>query len=122
MKTPMDIRDNILELLKKRNISTHKMLVDCGYNTSLINDLKRGQMPAADKIAGMARYLGVSTDFLLGNYAGVDITAEEDIVGELRRILNGTSEKELSDSDKSHLIQFAEMLSKMKESKNDNDR
>ena len=118
MKTPMDIRDNILDLLKKRNISAHKMLVDCGYNTSLINDLKRGQMPSADKIAGMASYLGVSTDFIMGNHTGDDVTADEDIIMELRRLLNGTSTKKLGESDKTQLIQLTEMLLKMRESKN----
>lgn len=120
MKTPSDIRDNILDLLKKRNITAHKMLVDCGYNTSLINDLKRGQMPSADKIAGIANYLGVSTDYIMGNHDGNAVTAEEDIVSELRRILNGTTGEKLSESDKNHLIQFAEMLAKMKKSNNDN--
>lgn len=116
MRTPPEIREYILDMLKKRNLSAHKMLVDCGYNTSLINDLKRGQMPSADKIATIANYLGVSTDFLLGNHGENDFATEEDLISGLRRLFYGTNAQKLSESDKNHIIELAEMLSKIKSS------
>jgi len=117
MRTPQEIREILLDLLKKRNISVNKMLVDCGYNTSLVNDLKKGQMPSADKIAGIAKYLGISTDYLLGNEQP-DFDSEEDFINDLRRMLYGTSSHKLSESDKKHIMDIAEMLSKIKSGEN----
>jgi len=120
MRTPEEIRDNVLDLLKKRNISTNKMLIDCGYNTSLINDLKKGQMPSADKIANIAKYLGVSTDYLMGNEeikdVGIDI--EEDLIINLRRAFYGTSKQKINDDDKKNIIDFVKIISRIKSNSN----
>jgi len=114
MRTPLELRDVILNLLNQRNTSANKMLVECGFNKSLINDLKKGQMPSADKIAGIAKYLGVSTDFLLGNHGFDSLESEEDFIAELRRALYGSSAQKLSEYDKKHIIELAEMLVRMK--------
>lgn len=115
MRTPQEIRDNILDLLKKRNVSVNKMLIDCGYNTSLVNDMKKGQMPSADKISNIAKYIGVSTDYLLGNEnSDLNLNSEEDFINELRRILYGSKSHKLSEHDKKHILNIAEMLSKIK--------
>ena len=95
------------------------MLIACGYNTSLVNDLKKGQMPSADKIANISKYLGVSTDYLMGNenngnVENNDYISDEDLIYNLRRILYGTSSHRLSESDKRHIMELAEMLAKMK--------
>ena len=118
MRTPQEIRDSILDLLKKQNTSVNKMLTECGYNTSLVNDLRKGQMPAADKIASIAKYLGVSTDYLLGNIDEADISSEQDLITGLRRALYGTSEHKLSDYDKKHIIELAEIITKLKLGRN----
>jgi len=116
MRTPQEIRDIILDLLKKRSLSVNKMLVECGYNTSLVNDLKKGQMPSADKIAGIAKYLGVSSDYLInGETLEFDpFASEEEFIANLRHALYGTSKRKLSESDKKHLLELAEMISKWK--------
>ena len=116
MNTAPEIRDSILVLLKERNISANKMLLECGFNTSLINDMKRGQTPSADKIAVIAKYLGVSADFLMGNHDENDFDAEEDFIVALRKILNGTSSRKISEADKKHLLDFAEMLARIRAS------
>jgi len=114
MRTPQEIRDSILDLLKKQNTSVNKMLTECGYNTSLVTDLKKGQMPAADKVASIAKYLGVSTDYLLGNYNDTDFDSEQDLITGLRRALYGSSEHKLSENDKKQIIELAEMIIKLK--------
>ena len=116
MRTPQEIRDNILDLLKKRKSSVNKMLIECGYNTSLVNDLKKGQMPSADKIVNIAKYLGVSTDYLMGSED--DFNSENDLITALRRAFYGTSEHKLSEYDKKHIIELAEMITKIKLSEN----
>ena len=109
MKTPQEIRNNILDLLKGKNSTVNKMLVECGYNTSLVNDLKKGQMPSADKIANIAKYLGVSTDCLLGNEHENIINSDEDFINTVRN-----KSKNLSEFDKKHIIELMEMLSGIK--------
>lgn len=43
------------------------MLIDCGYNTNLIADMRKGKIPSADKILRIAKYLEVSVEYLMGN-------------------------------------------------------
>ena len=114
MRTPQEIRETILELLKEKRISSNKMLLTCGYNTSLVNDMKKGQMPAADKIATIAKYLGVSADYLI---TGENITysdSDADFMSELVRALYGTPSHKLNERDKSHLLELAKMIARMK--------
>jgi len=118
MRTPPEIRDSILDLLKKQNTTVNKMLTECGYNANLVTDLKKGQMPSADKIANIAKYLGVSTDYLMGNYDEDDFNSEQDLITGLRRALYGTSEHKLSDDDKKQIIELAEMIIKIKLGRN----
>ena len=123
MRTPQEIRENILVLLKQRRVSVNKMLIDCGYNTSLVNDLKKGQMPSADKISNIAKYIGVSTDYLLGNEnGGSNINSEEEFINELRKTLYGTETHKINESDKQHILSIAEMISKLKSGENDKDK
>ena len=125
MRTPQELRDNILDLLKKQNTTVNKMLLECGYNTSLVNDLKKGQMPSADKIVNIATYLGVSTDYLMGNEnmiiqnentGGYD--SEYDLITNLRRAFYGSSEHKLSEDDKNNIIALAETILKLKLNRN----
>ena len=111
MRTPQEIREIVVDLLKQKNTSVHKMLGECGYNKSLVNDLSKGQMPSADKIAGIAKYLGVSSDNLLGNQV---IDSEDDFISQLRSALYGSNAQKLSEYDKKHIIELAQMLSRMK--------
>jgi transcriptional regulator with XRE-family HTH domain len=71
-------------------------------------------MPSADKIAGIAKYLGVSSDYLLGN---LDFESEEDFLAGLRQALYGSNTQKLSEYDKKHIIELAEMLVRMKKDK-----
>ena len=135
MKSPHEIRELILYLLDLKKSSAHKMLTECGYNTSLVNDLKKGQMPAADKIAAIANYLGVSTDYLLGNQitqtslnsqnnqdstniAGdivlTQTLANEEFIKDLRAAFYGDKIKELTPEDKEQLIEMAKMIAKVR--------
>lgn len=56
---------NIKKLCKSKNVSISKMLEDCKLNKSTVDNIKKGSIPSADKISKIAKYLNVSTDFLL---------------------------------------------------------
>jgi len=62
----IDIAGRIEYLAETKGVSINKMLSDCGIGKNLVYKMRLGQMPAADKIATIADYLGVSTDYLLG--------------------------------------------------------
>ena len=59
--------NNINRLCDDNNVSINQMLKDCGLSKSLIDNLKKGSVPSVDKIAKVADYFNVSTDYLLGN-------------------------------------------------------
>lgn len=65
MKTERIIQ-RIDQLSEKQGISRNKMLQACGLSKSVVDNLKKGSMPSADKIEAMADFFGVSTDYLLG--------------------------------------------------------
>jgi len=119
MRTPQELREAIVELLKERKSNAHRMLRECGYNPSLVNDLKKGQMPSADKLANIAAYLGVSSDFLLGIESTNDVAAEAsandaDLLEELRRILYGNPNAQFKADDKRNILEMAKVLARLK--------
>lgn len=123
MRTPQELREIILELLDEQGANTHQMLKKCGYNTSLVNDLKKGQMPSADKLANIAKFLGVTTDFLLhaesleSEYSQTEAdNFDEDFIKELRREFYGNSAIRLTPEDKKNILDMVKILLQMKSS------
>jgi transcriptional regulator with XRE-family HTH domain len=117
MRTPQELREVILELLDERKTNAHQMLKKCGYNASLVNDLKKGQMPSADKLANIAQYLGVSSDYLLGMEAkstGKPESSDADLIEELRREFYGNADIKLSQEDKLNILDMAKTLIRLK--------
>ena len=58
--------DRINELTSKQNLSINKMLKEAGLPTTVMDNIKRGRIPAIDKIHCLADYFNVSVDYLLG--------------------------------------------------------
>lgn len=78
------------------------MLTECGYNTSLITDMKKGKIPSVDKILRIAQYLDVSVEYLMG-----EEEAERDVID-----VSGLSEESRQD-----LLKQLELL-KLRDSMN----
>lgn len=58
--------ERILELMKNRNISANKLIIELGLSNSIISDWKRGKSkPSTKAVIKLADYFGVSTDYLL---------------------------------------------------------
>lgn len=62
----MSIFERIKELADKRKISLQKVATDLEFGENYIYNLKGAKSPAADKLALIADYFGVSVDYLLG--------------------------------------------------------
>ncbi len=59
--------ERILDLLNERNISEYRLIKDCGLPNSSITQWKQGKaQPGISAIIKIAKYLNVSTDYLLG--------------------------------------------------------
>lgn len=65
MRSPVQIYEFIESILNKRGISDRQMLAEAGLKRGVLDNMKKGSMPSADKIAAIAEYLGVSVDTLL---------------------------------------------------------
>ena len=65
------IAQRIKLLCEKEDITVNKLLLNCGINTSLITDLKKGRIPSAEKVLKIAKYFNVTTDYLLGEDAAM---------------------------------------------------
>lgn len=61
------IANRITELSSIRGISINRMLSVAGLNKSVVDRMKTGNMPSADKLAAMAQVLDVPTEYLLGS-------------------------------------------------------
>jgi transcriptional regulator with XRE-family HTH domain len=118
MRTPEEISEIIIGLLKEQKSNAHQMLKKCGYNTSLVNDLKKGQMPAADKIANIAKFLGVSADFLLDSTSSKNPQAneieiknhEKDLIFRLREIFHGGKLTALHPEEVKNIADMAQLI------------
>ncbi|HIW73952.1 MAG TPA: helix-turn-helix domain-containing protein [Firmicutes bacterium] len=58
--------DRITSLARKRGVSINQVLRESHLNKSVLDNMKRGSMPSADKLAALADYFGCSVDYLLG--------------------------------------------------------
>lgn len=61
------IANRITELSSIRGISINRMLSVAGLNKSVVDRMKTGNMPSADKLAAIAQVLDVPTEYLLGS-------------------------------------------------------
>lgn len=90
MRSPVQIYEFIESILNKRGISDRQMMQDSGLKRGVLDNMKKGSMPAADKLAAIAKYLGVSVDYLLGTEQDLKSRAA-DIK---RRVMAESNEKE----------------------------
>ena len=66
----------IKELCDRQGISVSKLECDCGFSNSTIKKWEKTSVPGADKVVIVAKYFGVSTDYLLG-VSDIPDTAEK---------------------------------------------
>lgn len=74
------IISNIEKLCGKKNVKNE--LLNAGVSRNVVENMKKGSMPSIDKIAKIADYFGVTTDYLLGNspvrHGGMEIQMIDD--------------------------------------------
>lgn len=64
----MNFPERLMDLINEKGITKHKLQMDLNLNkSSILNWTQRGNIPSGDILKIVADYLGVSTDYLLGN-------------------------------------------------------
>lgn len=81
------IIDRIQQACAENDVTVNKMGIESGAGKSAVDNIKKGSMPASDKLAKMADYLNCSVDYLLGR---------EDTI--LQNQSNNTSSADLSEN------------------------
>ena len=61
----MNSVERVKAICKERKLAISKLEKDLGFSNGYIGQLRKGTFPA-ERLAAIAEYLGVSTDFLLG--------------------------------------------------------
>lgn len=62
----MDFIDRLTALRAEKGITEKQVLSDCGLSKNSFGNWKKGIVPTAATQAVLARYFGVSTDYLMG--------------------------------------------------------
>ena len=110
MLKPEQIAHKIEKIIESKGMSNRKFLAEHGLKPNTIDAMKRGSMPAADKLATIAEILEVPVDYLIYRNEPIAIKAKKD---DWIRILN-----QFSDDDLIKLKSYAEFLLSQKEGEN----
>ena len=63
---PVDVAARATELATQKNLTIREASIDATGKPDLIRDMRRGRMPAGDRIQALADTLSTTVDFLLG--------------------------------------------------------
>lgn len=69
--------DRILALLKENGITAKKLTSDLEISNSSVSDWKKGSKPSCDVVVKLAKYFGVSTDYILLDEKSISISQED---------------------------------------------
>ena len=69
--------DRILALLKENGITAKKLTSDLEISNSSVSDWKKGSKPSCDVVVKLAKYFGVSTDYILLGEKSISISQED---------------------------------------------
>lgn len=78
MRNATEIAEIITQLVKDKGTNVKAMLQECQLNRGLIDGMKRGQMPSAEKLSIVAEYLNTTSELLLGTTNDSDYNNESE--------------------------------------------
>lgn len=94
----------IIELCERNNISITKLEKECEFSNATIKKWKDTSTPGIDKVQRIARYFGVTTDYLLGN---TNIpTPIEEILGDNDIVTLQRAKSKMSSVDRDRMMQM----------------
>ena len=94
----------IIELCEQHEITITRLEKECGFSNATIKKWKDTSTPGIDKVQRIARYFGVSTDYLLGI---TDIpTPVEKILGDNDIVTLQRAKSKMSPVDRERMMQM----------------
>lgn len=96
--------ERIKRLCEDRGISLARLEAECGFANSTIKKWKSISTPGVDKIIAVAKYFGVSTDYILGR---TEIqTPVDDVIGDTDIISVQRARTRMSPTDRERMMQM----------------
>lgn len=96
--------ERIRQLCEEKGISIAKLESDCGFANSTIKKWKSTSTPGVDKIKVIARYFGVTVDYILGL---TDIpTPADELIGDDDIISIQRARSKMVGKDKQRMMQM----------------
>lgn len=111
----MNSVDLVKALCKERKIPVSKLERDLGFSNGYIGQLRRGSFPA-DRLAAIADYFGVTTDYLLDNEKAPAETGKRITDEDIKFALFG-GDGEITDSMYEEVRSFAAFVKRREEQK-----
>lgn len=116
----MNSVERVRAICKERKIPISKLESDLGFSNGYVGQLKKGVFPA-DRLAKIASYLGITTDYLLtGEETKKAPTSEgeREITFDDFTYAMQNESKDLTEADKQILLSMAKQLNDARKKKN----
>ena len=114
----MNSVERVKAICKERKIPISKLESDLKFGNGYIGQLRKGVFPA-DRLAKIADYLGVTTDYLLtGEKEKAPTDGEREITFDDFTYAMQNESKDLTDADKQILLSMAKQLNDARKKKN----
>lgn len=94
----------IIELCEKNEITITRLEKECGFSNATIKKWKDTSTPGIDKVQRIARYFGVSTDYLLG-ITNIPTPVEE-LLGDNDIVTLQRAKSKMSPVDRERMMQM----------------
>lgn len=96
--------ERIRKLCEERGITISKLESECGFSNSTIKKWQSISTPGVDKVIAVAKYFGVSTDYILGR---TEIpTLVEEVIGDNDIISVQRARTKMSPTDRERMMQM----------------
>jgi len=113
--------DNILRLMRERNIKAVQLTSELGIHKSAISEWKNGRLkPSFEAIVKIADYFNVSVDYLIGrteNILASNITNSAVAQGNNSKAINGNEAEKAHTAEEMKLLEIFNMLDAKKRHK-----
>ena len=108
--------ERIKKVANERGYSLKKLAIDAGFSENALYRYNQGVEPKYSTVAALAKALGVSVDYLLGNTDEMHSNKKDDMPVDLEEVLDKLGPtlrfegKELTDEQKIKLYEMAKLM------------
>ncbi|MBD5833083.1 helix-turn-helix domain-containing protein [Weissella confusa] len=108
--------ERIKKVANERGYSLKKLAIDAGFSENALYRYNQGVEPKYSTVAALAKVLGVSVDYLLGNTDEMHSNKKDDMPVDLEEVLDKLGPtlrfegKELTDEQKIKLYEMAKLM------------